>query len=79
MCLEVVVTSKWKKSYDFTALQLAHDWKNSFKTLENAVGCKVFIIDLRDSETPVDHIKLSSDTKAYRAKKGILFRPNQLN
>lgn len=79
MYLEVVLTSKWKKSYDFTAYQLAHDWKNSFKSLENAIGCKVFIVDHRQKTSKGYGESKSFSTKAYRAKKGILFRSDQLN
>ena len=79
MYLEVVLTKKWTKSHQFTAFKLAHDWKKSFKMLEHAIGCKVFIIDLRDSEEWTTVRSRSVKTKVYRAKKGILFFPDQLN
>ena len=79
MYLEVILTRKWKKSHEFTAFKLAHDWKKSFVMLEHAIGCKVFIVDLRESDEWSTVRSKSSKPKIYRAKKGILFQPDQLN
>jgi hypothetical protein len=79
MYIEVVMNTKWKRSYDFTAYQVAHDWKDSFSTLKNALGCKIYIIDKRRFPTSViDDISRLSIPQ-YQAKKGILFRSDQLN
>lgn len=79
MFIEVILTDKWKRSYDFTAYQVAHDWKNSFSTLENAIGCKIYIIDKRSlPEGIIDDISRLG-LPQYQAKKGILFRSYQLN
>jgi hypothetical protein len=79
MYLEVTIGEKWKRSYDFTAYQLAYDWRNSFSTLENAIGCKVFIIDLRNDRKTIRTASTGGSRRPYTAKKGILFRPDQLN
>jgi hypothetical protein len=78
MTIEVTLSNKWNKSYDSTAFQIAHDWKNSFDSLSNAIGCKVFIIDRRKNEityTP----GITTYGPMYHARKGILFRADLLN
>lgn len=79
MYLEVTIGQKWKKSYEFTAYQLAHDWRNSFPSLKNAIGCKVYIIDLRKGSKVEQKSVSDLRVVSYRAKKGILFRSGQLN
>lgn len=76
--LEVTLGRKWDKNYNATAAEIAHCWKTGHKELEHAIGCKVFIIDLR-----ADHLKTtliqSGISPGYDAFKGILFRKNYLN
>jgi hypothetical protein len=79
MYIEVVISKKWKRSYDYTAFRVAHDWKKSFESLEDAIGCKVFIIDKRNDKTLLPVKKLKLKAHPYQAKKGILFRSDQLN
>lgn len=79
MYLEVVISQKWNRSYDYTAFKMAHDWKKSFDSLQHAIGCKVFIVDKRSTGSQLPVQKLKHKNRSYQAKKGILFRSDQLN
>jgi len=76
--LEVTLGRKWDKSYNATAAEIAHCWKNSHPELDKAIGCKVFIIDLKDNDMKATLIQ-AGITPVYDAYKGILFRKSYLN
>ena len=66
---------KWEKNYNATAAEIAHAWKTSHAELSHALGCKVFIIDLKKDNNKTILIQ-SGITPGYDAYKGILFRKN---
>ena len=76
--LQVYLRSKRIKNYPTTAYKIAHAWKNSIPELKNAIGCKIFIIDLDKSHNAKALIDMGVKID-YHAQKGILFAPNQLN
>ena len=76
--LEVTLGRKWEKNYNATAAEIAHAWKTSHAELSHALGCKVFIIDLKKDNNKTILIQ-SGITPGYDAYKGILFRKNYLN
>ena len=76
--LEVTLGRKWEKNYNATAAEIAHAWKTSNAELSHALGCKVFIIDLKKDNNKTILIQ-SGITPGYDAYKGILFRKNYLN
>ncbi|MBK8517700.1 MAG: hypothetical protein IPL55_15880 [Saprospiraceae bacterium] len=76
--LEVTLGRKWSKNYNVTAAEIAYSWKMSNPELEHAIGCKVFIIDLKTGENKIVLIK-AGISPGYDAYKGILFRKNYLN
>lgn len=76
--LEVTLGRKWEKNYNATAAEIAYAWKSNHQELEHAIGCKVFIIDLKNDENKITLIQ-SGITPGYDAFKGILFRKNYLN
>ena len=76
--IEVTCGRKWNKSYNATAAEISYCWKANHPELTHAIGCKVFIIDLRQKALKI----LSNDAEifpTYCAYKGILFRRNYLN
>lgn len=76
--LEVTLGRKWEKNYNATAAEIAHSWKSNHQELNEAIGCKVFIIDLRQDPSKTVLIQ-SGISPGYDAYKGILFRKNYLN
>ncbi len=76
--IEVTVGRKWVKDYNATAAEIGNIWKNSNLELSQAIGCKVFIIDLKNGANKVDLVK-SNKIKKYDSSKGILFNKNYLN
>ena len=76
--LELTLHKKWNKNYNATAAEMAYCWKSRNPELEKALGCKVFIIDLRG--TKLKSVLINSGvTPDYDACKGILFRNDYLN
>jgi hypothetical protein len=76
--LEVTLGRKWDKNYNVTAAEISYSWKMANPELEHAVGCKVFIIDLKKGENKTILIRAGINP-GYDAFKGILFRKNYLN
>ncbi|MBC7885503.1 MAG: hypothetical protein H7X99_08510 [Saprospiraceae bacterium] len=76
--LEVTLGKKWDKNYNATAAEIAYCWKSSNPELIKAIGCKVFIIDLKSNEVKFTLIQAGISV-GYDAYKGILFRKNYLN
>jgi hypothetical protein len=76
--LEVTLGRKWDKNYNATAAEIAHSWKSNHPELAHAIGCKVYIIDLRNDDLKTQLIQ-SGIAPGYDAHKGILFRRNYLN
>ncbi|MBK9733652.1 MAG: hypothetical protein IPO92_01270 [Saprospiraceae bacterium] len=76
--LEVTLGRKWDKNYNATAAEIAHCWKNSHPELDKAIGCKVFITDLKSNELK-NSLTQAGITLGFDAYKGILFRKNYLN
>ncbi len=76
--LEVIIGRKWVKDYNATAAEIGNIWKSSNLELVNAIGCKVFIFDLRTGENKAELVKSGRCTK-YDSSKGILFSKNYLN
>ncbi|MBK6363783.1 MAG: hypothetical protein IPN49_08050 [Saprospiraceae bacterium] len=76
--LEITLSKKWTKNYNATAAELAYSWKSSHPELCKALGCKVFIIDLReDSER--QFLQENGISTPYDAYKGVMFRKNYMN
>jgi hypothetical protein len=76
--LEVTLGRKWDKNYNATAAEISYCWKSNHPELNHAIGCKVFIIDLRENELKATLLS-AGISPAYDAYKGILFRKNYLN
>jgi len=76
--LEVVINHRWKKSYNATALEMAHCWKDNNLELSSAVGCKVYIIDAGKFEYKQFLIHRGIKP-GYDAQKGIIFKKNFMN
>ncbi len=76
--LEVVLGRKWKKNYNATAAELAHCWKESHGELQNALACKVFIVDTKNNNYKQFFIH-SGIKPQYDAKKGIIFAKHYVN
>lgn len=76
--LEVTLGRKWDKNYNATAAEVSHSWKSNHPELTHAIGCKVFIIDLKKGEDKTVLIQ-AGISPGYDAFKGILFRKNYLN
>ncbi|HRO08510.1 MAG TPA: hypothetical protein PK047_06550 [Saprospiraceae bacterium] len=76
--LEVTIGRKWKKSHKATASEISHIWKTGYPELTQALGCKVFIIDLNTGKHNAELIKAGKCTN-YDSCKGILFSKNYLN
>lgn len=76
--IEVIVGRKWLKDYNATAAEISNIWRNSNLELAHAIGCKVFIIDLKNGDNKVELVK-SKNIKKYDSSKGILFNKNYLN
>ena len=76
--IEVYINYKWNKNYNATAVEIANCWKNTYPELNHALGCKVFIHDIKRHPEKADIIQSGIRT-SYDAFKGILFRKNYLN
>lgn len=76
--LEITLTRKWTKNYNATAAELAYSWKSSHPELCKALGCKVFIVDLRE-DINRSFLKENGIDAAYDAYKGVMFRKNYMN
>lgn len=76
--LEVTMGHKWTKNYNATASEISHIWKTNHPELSHALGCKLFIIDLKKNKYKENFIK-SGVHPGYDAYKGILFYKNYLN
>lgn len=76
--IEVIINHRWHKNYNATAVEIANCWKNSYPELQNALGCKVFIHDIKNHPNKGELLKMGIGT-SYDAYKGILFRKNYLN
>ncbi|MEE9437691.1 MAG: hypothetical protein V3V14_01745 [Saprospiraceae bacterium] len=76
--LEIVIGKKWKKSYNATAAELAHCWKNTHPELSNAIACKAFIIDTLQFNYK-QYLIHKGISPGYDAKKGIIFNKTLLN
>lgn len=78
MQIKVFINSEWNMSYQVAAYEVAHAWKKSLPELRNAIGSKVFIYDMHKQANDRNLLKEGPSFRVH-AKKGILFRPNQLN
>ena len=76
--LEVTLGRKWDKNHNATAAEIAHCWKTNHPELSKSIGCKVFIIDLKNNDMKATLIQAGINP-GYDAYKGILFRKNYLN
>lgn len=61
--IEVSIGEKWKKPPYKAALEIANNWKDIHPELNNALGAKIFILDLDKKESK----------SKIKYKKGILF------
>lgn len=76
--LEVVIGKKWSKNHNITAQEIAYMWRDAYDELNQAIGCKVFIIDTK--QYPYKKYCIHRGIKpGYDAKKGILFSKDYLN
>ncbi|GEM_PF-356378 len=76
--LQVVIGRKWDKDYHATTLELAHCWRAEHEELQQALGCKVFIIDANKYPYKQDLLQLKIQVN-YDARMGMLFSSNVLN
>jgi hypothetical protein len=76
--IEVTLGRKWEKNFNATAAEISHCWKTNHPELSHAIGCKVFIIDLRDNDMKASLLS-AGISPSYDAFKGILFCRNYLN
>jgi len=76
--IEVVLSRKWDKDYNTTALEMANIWKTNHSELKNAIGCKIFIVDTKKNAYKKSLIH-SGIKPGYDAKKGILFAKGYMN
>lgn len=76
--LEVTIGRKWVKNHNATAAEISHIWKSGHMELIHALGCKVFIIDLKKGEKKVELVK-AGKCLSYDSCKGVLFSKNYLN
>jgi hypothetical protein len=76
--LEVTLGRKWDKNYNATAAEIAYCWKTGHPELDHAIGCKVFIIDMKAGDIK-STLMQAGIAPGYDAYKGILFRKNYLN
>lgn len=76
--LEVVVGRKWTRNLSAAAAEMAYSWKDSNAELKNAIGCKVYLVDTKNS--PFKQYLINSEIlPQYDAKKGVLFYRQHLN
>lgn len=76
--LEVIINRKWEKNYNAAAAEMAYAWQKSNEELFNAIGCKVYFIDLR--KDPIKQMLIQSNIEVdYDAKKGVLFYRQYMN
>lgn len=76
--IEVVTGKKWEKDMNTTAKELAYLWKDNHDELKNALGCKIYVIDVKSF--PYKQAVIHKGIKpGYDAKKGIIFRKDYLN
>lgn len=76
--LEVTMGRKWDKSYNATASELAYCWKSTHPELYQAMGCKVYIVDVKLNEYK-QYLIHKGLQPGYDAKKGILFAKHLSN
>ncbi|MFZ1705922.1 MAG: hypothetical protein WAT79_16370 [Saprospiraceae bacterium] len=76
--LEITLSKKWAKNYNATAAELAYSWKSSHPELCKALGCKVYIVDLREDNNR-QFLQTQGITTQYDAYKGVIFRKNYMN
>jgi hypothetical protein len=76
--LEVIVGRKWNRNLSAAAAEMAYTWKNSNAELTTAIGCKVYLIDTKNS--PFKQYLVNAEiSPQYDAKKGVLFYRQHLN
>ena len=76
--LEVILSDKWLKDFNTTAKELGYLWKSKNPELENARGCKVYIIDAKSY--PYKQSLIHQGIKPhYDAKKWLIFAKGHLN
>ncbi len=76
--IEVVVHRKWKKNLNAAAAEMAYTWRDSNKELKGAIGCKVYLINVKDSDLK-RYLLNTEITPSYDAKKGVLFYRQYMN
>lgn len=76
--LEVVVGRKWTRNLNAAAAEMAYAWRDSNDELKNSIGCKVYLLDVKN--TPYKQYLINSEIQpTYDAKKGVLFYRQHLN
>ena len=76
--IEVVISRKWDKDYNTTALEMANIWKTNHSELKHAIGCKIYIVDTKKNAYKKSLIH-TGIKPGYDAKKGILFAKGYMN
>jgi hypothetical protein len=76
--LEVIVGKKWSRNLNAAAAEMAYAWRETNAELSNSIGCKVYLVDLKNN--PFKKYLVNSDIlPQYDAKKGVLFYRQHLN
>lgn len=78
MHVELEVRSKWDKSINGAVVEIAHNWKKNVAELDQAIGCKVYIIDCKayPYKRTLRHLNIRP---GYDHLKGILFNRSLIN
>lgn len=76
--LEIIFGSRWHKSYNSTAYEIARCWRDHHPELTKAIGCKIYIIDARSYPFKKE-LYGKQRPVAYDAKKGVIFAENYMN
>lgn len=76
--LEIIVKSKWQKNINATALEIANVWKETHPELSMAIGCKVYIVDVK--QYPYKQALIHRGIKpGHDNLKGIIFAKHYYN
>ena len=71
--LELEVRKKWDRSIDAAAYTVSHSWKNEHNEFEEAIACKVYVIDSREFnyKRTLMHLGVKPGYDSY---KGVFFK-----
>jgi len=78
MHIELEIRRKWQRSVNASVTEIAHNWKQNIPELQNAIACKVYIIDSKafPYKRSLQHLGIKP---GYDYLKGILFSKGVTN